>query len=427
MRILFVSGEYPPMQGGVGDYTHCLGQALVRLGADVHVLTRPPAGRDGARAAAASDEPVVHGMMRGAGWGLWRHVLQLAGELQPDVIHIQYQSAAYDLHPAVNFLPWRLRASRRIAEQRSSPAPAGRRGRQRPAILTTFHDLREPYMFPKAGPLRWQAVLAMARQSDAAVVTNPEDWALLARDAPQLAPRMWPIPIGSNIDGRPPAGYERAGRRAAWDAGPDDWLLAYFGFLNRNKGGEALIRALDALVAAGRPARLIMVGGQTGSSDPTNVAYLSEIKALIEALKLAGRVAWTGFTPDEEVSANLLAADCAVLPYCQGASLRHGSLMAALAHGLPIVTTFNPAAKDEAAKARFARLDDGISASLVRPNDPRGLAEAVTSLMTNTGLRCKLAAGARDLARQFEWDTIAQQHMEAYRAACQYGAEWPRP
>ena len=39
------------------------------------------------------------------------------------------------------------------------------------------------------------------------------------------------------------------------------------------------------------------------------------------------------------MTANLLAADCAVLPYREGASLRHGSLMAALAHGLPIVST----------------------------------------------------------------------------------------
>jgi len=37
MRILFITGEYPSMQGGVGDYTRRLGQALGELGADVSV------------------------------------------------------------------------------------------------------------------------------------------------------------------------------------------------------------------------------------------------------------------------------------------------------------------------------------------------------------------------------------------------------
>ena len=39
MRILFITGEYPPMQGGVADYTRELGRALVELGHDVGVLT----------------------------------------------------------------------------------------------------------------------------------------------------------------------------------------------------------------------------------------------------------------------------------------------------------------------------------------------------------------------------------------------------
>ena len=46
MRILFITGEYPSMQGGVGDYTRRLSQALGELGADVHVLTHVDAGDD---------------------------------------------------------------------------------------------------------------------------------------------------------------------------------------------------------------------------------------------------------------------------------------------------------------------------------------------------------------------------------------------
>ena len=64
-----------------------------------------------------------------------------------------------------------------------------------------------------------------------------------------------------------------------------------------------------------------------------------------------------------------LAVDCAVLPYREGASLRHGSLMAALAHGLPIVSTRPPESAHEASGA-FPLLCDGESALLVAPDDP---------------------------------------------------------
>ena len=190
-------------------------------------------------------------------------------------------------------------------------------------------------------------------------------------------------------------------QRATWGAGPGDWLLAYFGFLNANKGGETLVRALKNLVAGGRPARLLMVGGQVGASDPTNFAYLEKVKGIIGELGLVERVGWTGFTDPAEVSANLCAADCAVLPYREGASLRHGSLMAALAHGLPIVTTREPVAHSDAAPgappgaapidADFPRLEDGISAMLVAPNDSTVLAAAVERVMASeasAGLAC---------------------------------------
>ena len=82
-----------------------------------------------------------------------------------------------------------------------------------------------------------------------------------------------------------------------------------------------------------------MVGGAVGDSDPTSQAYLGQVWTLIRQLGLEDRVHWTGFAAPDQVSAHLLAADIAVLPYREGANLRHGSLHAALAHGLPVVTT----------------------------------------------------------------------------------------
>ena len=394
MRILFITGEYPSMQGGVGDYTRRLGQALGKLGADVHVLTHVDAGGDHLRVPVAAYEPTVYPELERTGWNLWGEARRFIRELQPEVVHIQYQSAAYGLHPAVNYLPWRLRALR-----------------QRPVVYTTFHDLRFPYIFPKAGPLRWQAVLALARGSDANVITNPADWSRLAKTG--LTRKLHPIPIGSNIECQPPANHNRTRQRTQWGADSDTWLLAYFGFLNAGKGGETLMRALAELVRAGRPARLLMVGGKVGASDPTNQAYLAHVERLTVNLGVADRVQWTGFTASDQVSANLLVADCAVLPYREGATLRHGSLMAALAHGLPIVSTQTRAGV-EADPGLFPMLRNGESALLVPPGDPVRLADAVEQVMIDPVLRLRLAQAAEGLSKQFTWDAIARRHLDVY-------------
>ncbi len=395
MRVLMITGEYPAMQGGVGDYTRQLSQALGARRVDVHVLTDVNAGGDHLRRPAGAYEPTVHPLVDQGGWQWWSLTTALCDELQPDVVHIQYQSAAYGLHGAINLLSWRLRLLR-----------------NRPRIVTTFHDLRFPYLFPKAGPLRWRAVLTLARRSDACVITNPVDWLRLSRAG--LASLMFPIPIGSNISCQPPPGYERPQQRAQWGAGPDTWLLAYFGFMNAGKGGDTLIRALAELARRGRPVRLLMVGGQVGASDPTNRAYLAQIEQLIDELGVRDRVAWTGFVSSEEVSAHLLAADCAVLPYREGASLRHGSLMAALAHGLPIVST-RPSDDVREAAGLFPMLHNGKSALLVAPDDPVAVANAVERLLNDNALRLRLAQAALDLAREFTWDAIAERHIEIYQ------------
>ncbi len=351
-------------------------------------------GGDHLRVPAAAYEPTVYPVLERTGWNLWGETLRVIRQLGPDVLHIQYQSAAYGLHPAVNYLPWRLRPLR-----------------HRPAICTTFHDLRFPYIFPKAGPLRWQAVLALARGSDADVITNPADWSRLAQAG--LTPKLRAIPIGSNIECQPPAGCDRTCQRARWGAVQGTWLLAYFGFLNAGKGGETLMRALAELVHAGRPARLLMVGGKVGASDPTNQEYLDRVEKLTVELGVADKVQWTGFTSSDQVSANLLAADCAVLPYREGATLRHGSLMAALTHGLPIVST-QASAGAEVDPDLFPMLRDGESALLVPPEDPVRLAAAVERVMTDPALRVRLAEAAAGLSKQFEWDAIARRHLEVY-------------
>ena len=185
----------------------------------------------------------------------------------------------------------------------------------------------------------------------------------------------------------PPAGYDRVTQRAHWGVGPNDLLLCYFGFLNDSKGGEELMLATARLAEAGLPVHLLMIGGQLGSSDPTNAAYLQRVQALITAQNIADRVHWTGFTGEAEVSANLLASDIAVLPYRDGVSFRRGSLMAALAHGLPVVST-EPAVP-------LPELRPNENMVLAPVQSPTALAEGVAEVWRNPAARATSQPGRR--------------------------------
>ena len=379
MHIGLISGEYPPDQGGVGDFTRELGHALAELGHEVHVIA-------GESPTSNIQHPItIHRMMSGWRWGCWKQILSLARELELDVLNVQYQAAAYDMHPAINFVPGK---------------------KIRPPVVVTFHDLKVPYLFPKAGPLRRWVVRALAQRADGVIVTNREDELQAANSEWQIA-NLTRIPIGSNIIPRLSGEHDRDTWRTQWGLEPDDLLLGYFGFLNESKGGEELMQTLALLVEQGLPAHLLMIGGRVGSSDPTNQAYAERVENLIASLDLNERVHWSGYANPEEVSAGLLTVDVCVLPYRDGVSFRRGTLHACLAHGRAIVTT-RPAVS-------LPQVRDGENMLLTEPRNTKGLAEAAARIAANPTLRTRLEMGAEALAAQFTWEHIARQTAALFR------------
>jgi glycosyltransferase involved in cell wall biosynthesis len=264
-------------------------------------------------------------------------------------------------------------------------------------VVTTFHDLLVPYLFPKAGLLRYQAVLTLARSSDGVIVTNRGDYERLTSE--KSIPSVRHIPIGSNIIPELPAGYDRTAWRGVLGFQDKDIVVGYFGFLNSSKGIETLLQGVRTARQNGLSVKLLMIGGRTGTSDPTNILYAREVDEMIEDLKLIDHLRWTGFVEGPEVSAHLTACDILALPYRDGVSFRRGSLMAGLAHGCTIITTHPEADEPDVDWHRYARL--------IAPDSPTNLAVAIEDLAGNPDLCRQLGENARQLAEEFTWEHIA--------------------
>ncbi|CUS02569.2 putative Glycosyl transferase group 1 [Candidatus Promineifilum breve] len=382
MRIGLVTGEYPPMEGGVGAFTEQLARALNTLGHEIYIITSRKA-----RPADVSPQPAAMFAPIDLGYanliprvGRWRWpslsaVAEYAIRYDLEVINLQYQAAAFNMRgAAIHYLPWRLKGI----------APT----------VVTFHDLKTPYLFPKAGGLRERMVRDLARRARGVIATNAADQRRLVEWGVSAARQ---IPIGSNIDAYRPNHVELEEVRTGLSLPGDAILLGYFGFLNETKGADALIEALAQLDDR---YHLVFIGGQTGASDPdNNQTFLAGLRQQIERLGVAGRVHWTGFLSPQRVSTYLVAADMMVMPYRDGVSPRRGTLMAVLAHGRPLITTAPVEATPE--------FRHGDNMWLVSPDDPQGLADAIAALAAAPSLQARLGEGARELAQAYSWDVIA--------------------
>lgn len=379
-----LTGEFPPRIGGVADYSASLAEALRELGHEVNVLTSA-GGAEGV-------QPPALRQVSNWGFGCWREIEAALKATRADLLHIQYQAGAYQLEGAVNLLPLALRWRR----------PGLR-------IVTTFHDLRPPYLFPKAGPLRALAVRSLLWGSHGVIFCDSTDLDAVGNGRN----RRW-LPVGSNIPCDPPADFDAATSRRRLGAGEGELLIGYFGFLSTGKGAEVLIQAVRLLLDEGRSPRLALIGTPAGASNQTDQQGEQRIETLGHQFQLEDRLHRTGYLSQPDVSACLLACDVVALPYEDGASFNRGSLLAALEHGAAIVTT-TPQPTARGSPPRL--LEPGRQFLAVPPGDPAALANAIARLGDDEKFAIHLGREARALAAHCAWSALAKETAEVY-AAC---------
>jgi glycosyltransferase involved in cell wall biosynthesis len=374
LELLVITGTWPPLRCGVGDYTARLCQELVRSGISVRVLTSSQAD-----SSAHSDRLEVKPLIRRWTWGMLAQVRRELATLKPDLVWFQWPTAAYGRSLAVNLLPTYLR--RWFPEL---------------PLVTTLHELR--YFKPWT---RWRALPAL-RHSDRIILVDPADLAVAVQLHPPCQARCIQIPIGSNL----PAvgqGFDRQAGRQALGIGPGDFAVAFFGFANPPKGLDLLLASLVKLRLRHPELKLLLLS-ELSDRDP----YQRRLARQIATSGLANVTLRPGYAPAQQTAERLASADCAVLPFRDGVSQKRGSLLACLAQGLPIITT----APGEGAQGPFQNERN----MLMVEHSSSALAQALERLMQDPALRAGLRQEARLLSARFGWESIGQRHGELFAA-----------
>jgi glycosyltransferase involved in cell wall biosynthesis len=403
-----VAGTYRPEHCGVAHYVQRLRSVLDERGVSSVVLTTKEAAR-------ASKDPRVKGVVRGWGAADLPALVWAIHSVRADVIHIQHAAGTYGFKRAVFFLPPLLRAAGICAP-----------------LVTTVHEYAWWEWEPRFVPQRMLESLKEWGQrrgvwdredgflltgSDALITTNTPIEAAITERLPGLATRLHRAPLVANIDVAPVDHNEARDEvhsRYGWPF--NALILAYFGFLHPVKGIENLLKAHRKVLEDHPQARLLLVGGAESLALGEEAAwYWNELHALVPELGLDETVAMTGYVSDEEVSRLLSGADVGVLPFNHGVTLKSGTLLTLLAHGLPVVATRSDPPEPELAAGRLVRL--------VERRDISGLAAALSGLLADASQRARLVEAGRAYCRRLSWSAIAECHAEVYTTVLKKAAK----
>ena len=359
MRVLLVTGSYPPLRCGVGDYCFNLVEALavdpeIRVGVLTSVSSEDISKTDGIEVFAVIKR-----------WRLdesWR-VVKIIRRWSPDIVHIQYPTLGY----GKGWLPCLL------------PILSFLMGKK---VVQTWHEgygrRDAPKLFLKSiVPSR----LVFVRPQYRGILHPLLRWALWNK-------RTYFVSNASSICRIKLGELEKDELRNRYRDNQKR-LLVYFGFMYPHKGVELLFEIGDPAID-----KIVIVG-----EIEEGVEYLQEIKRRASEESWKGNVTFAGFLASTEVAALLAVADAVILPFRTGGGEWNTSIHGAVINGAFVITTsLNQSGYDKKRNVYFARVDD--------------VHEMRSALATYAGIRREYDP---DIDRD-EWRQIADKHRSLYES-----------
>lgn len=356
MRVLLVTGSFPPGRCGVGDYSFRLARALAaNPEIEVGVLT----------SVSAEAGPIFTDFEVFPVIDKWRptqalKIVNVIRGWRPDLVHIQYPTQGY----GKAFLPWLL------------PLICFSMGKK---VVQTWHEI---YGLRSAPKLALQAVvpggLVVVRRGFKENINALLRWAFWNKKYAFIK-SVSAIPK-SALSGEEKERMKRQFLRRK------KRLIVFFGFVYPHKGIDLLFEIADP------ESDQIVIAGEITDSE-----YGRQILTAASTGPWKDSVTIAGFLPPDEVAGLLAVADAVILPFRNGGGEWNTSIQGAVLQGTFVVTTSLTArGYDVESNVYYAR--------------PDAVDEMKSALNTYAGRR-RVHGGDID---KHDWRQIANQHLSLY-------------
>jgi glycosyltransferase involved in cell wall biosynthesis len=395
MRVLVISAALPPMRAGEADHALHLCRNLAKSGLEVHVLTTK--GID-----CAETLFKVHSIT--ADWS-WRDLPRFGKFLKtcaPDGILLIYSGWIYKDHPMITFAPTLAkRLLPHVPFVTQFEFEYGANLNNISFLARLIRKVIKQWVGPAGVDWEFGTLL---RDSDTVIVLSENYRKKFSQHLPHVNEKtvMLPPPPLLNLAPDNNGETRRLGRN---DLGikSDEFLLAYFGYVHHYKGLDVLLKAVNIISKERSNVRLVIIGGTEDDFSQQDGSYSREMATLTVTLGISEKIIWTGkYAADSDyASVCLRSADACVLPYDKGVTLNRSSFAAAVAHGLPTITT-----KGETLEPQFI---DRKNVLLCPSKDHIALADVINELIGSPELQSNLKCGALELANEwFSWDKVVE-------------------
>ncbi|MDD4955626.1 MAG: glycosyltransferase family 4 protein [Candidatus Omnitrophica bacterium] len=378
MNIYIISGTFPEMHCGVGDFTYRFCSELKKYGLTLNIVTtknpqiKPLEG------------VTVTQLIKSWNFSGLFTLLDFFKKNKADIIHIQYPTQSYKDKAMINVFPVFLKLF----------LPKIR-------LIVTMHDIATAHIFNKI------RAIPFFMFCDKIVLTVSEEKEYLAKKMPFLRSKLEVIHISSNIKPVTMDSGEKKLIRQKLGVLEGETLISNFGYILPKKGLETLLYCLKILKEEGSLIKLIFISEFL----PQENKYHASLKGLACSLNVSDLIIWTGYCPEEEASRYLLSSDICVELYDDGVSYRRGSFLAALCHGLPVIVNIKEKLPDG--------LKDSENILAVPVKDAKKLADAVKKLIASGELRARLGCFAKELSEIFSYENVAKEYFDLYNSVLQ--------